>query len=325
MDGFSDPMVDCKETKLRYRADQLYYAPIQSKDGDDTVLGYVCVQEGNDADMVAAATKQAKAILKAAAAASSLDKDISNGEKSSSKGQTTTIALKPFSFIELTEADAATMALIPSPATGKAGSLTMPRDFNLMFQTQVGAAVDASSTAYLRPETAQGIFINFRNVASTSRQKIPFGIAQQGKAFRNEITPRNFIFRSREFEQMEVEYFIPPGDDVWPAVHEQWIADSEAFLLSTGLRPEYLGREVHAGDKLAHYAVACTDITFQFPFGRQELMGIAARGNYDLTQHANGSGKSMLHHFCLALFPFLLSVNTACLIQKSTITVKLLA
>ena len=264
-------MVDCKETKLRYRADQLFFSEIKVVENGDK-LGYVCVLEGNDTDMVAAAVKQAKAVLKVA----------------NRSGDT----VQPFQFVELTLADEAQMAEIPSPATGKPGSLTMPRDFNLMFQTQVGAVSDASSTAYLRPETAQGIFLNFKNVVTTSRQKIPFGIAQTGKAFRNEITPRNFIFRSREFEQMEVEYFIPPGDDVWPEFHTRWIDDSLAFLLSTGLRPELLGRDVHAGDKLAHYAVACTDITFQFPFGKQELMGIAARGNYDLTQHSTGSGKS---------------------------------
>lgn len=305
-------MVDCKVTKLRYRADQLYYAEIRRatiSDGnnnhhEDVILGYVCVQEGNDADMVAAATKQAKAILKAKAAAAAANDTPNDGSSSSTGGGSNSNVplLEPFQFIELTEADEATMALIPSPSSDKPGSLTMPRDFNLMFQTQVGAVSDASSTAYLRPETAQGIFLNFKNVLTTSRQKIPFGIAQTGKAFRNEITPRNFIFRSREFEQMEVEYFIPPGgSDVWSVFHNQWIADSEAFLLSTGLRPELLGRDVHSGDKLAHYAVACTDITFRFPFGTQELMGIAARGNYDLTQHAAGSGKSTLWHTVVVL------------------------
>ena len=277
MDGFSDPMVDCKETKLRYRADQLYYAEIiVDKNGSMENFGYVCVQEGNDSDMVTAATKMSKAILKSADQSGLASK------------------VQPFQFIELTEATEEQIALIPSPATGKPGTLTPPRDFNLMFQTQVGAVSDASSTAYLRPETAQGIFLNFKNVLATSRQKIPFGIAQIGKAFRNEITPRNFIFRSREFEQMEVEYFISPGDDIWPQFHDQWITDSLNFLLSVGLRPELLGRDVHEGHKLAHYAVACTDITFQFPFGKQELMGIAARGNYDLTQHSIGSGKSTL-------------------------------
>uniref|UniRef100_A0A7S2UL72 glycine--tRNA ligase n=1 Tax=Attheya septentrionalis TaxID=420275 RepID=A0A7S2UL72_9STRA len=269
LDGFSDPMVDCKETKLRYRADQLFYSPIIV---DGNTVGYVCIQEANDEDMVKEAKKQVKKMLKA------LDM----------KGQ----AHDAFSFKDLTEASEEEMSQIPSPGSGLP-TLTMPRDFNLMFQTNVGAMSDASSVAYLRPETAQGIFINFKNVMGTSRMKIPFGIAQIGKAFRNEITPRNFIFRSREFEQMEVEYFIPPGDDVWQPYHETWLKQSKDFLLSLGLREELLGWDVHEGDSLAHYARACTDVTFRFPFGTQELMGIAARGNFDLTSHSEGSGKSL--------------------------------
>lgn len=264
-------MVDCKETKLRFRADQLYYAPIRVSDEPD-ILGYVCVQEGNDSDMVKDASKQANALLK----------------ELNRKGK----SIQSFQFRELVEATPEEMKLIPSPASGKP-TLTMPRDFNLMFQTQVGALADESATAYLRPETAQGIFLNFKNVLTTSRQKIPFGIAQIGKAFRNEITPRNFIFRCREFEQMEVEYFIPPGDEVWRPFHQTWMDDSRTFLTDcVGLREDLLGWDVHEGEKLAHYARACTDITFRFPFGVQELMGIAARGDYDLKQHANGSGKS---------------------------------
>mmetsp|Transcript_15378 Transcript_15378/g.38145 ORF Transcript_15378/g.38145 Transcript_15378/m.38145 type:complete len:590 (-) Transcript_15378:1372-3141(-) len=274
LDGFSDPMVDCKETKLRFRADQLFFSPIRLEDDESNeIVGYVCVQEANDEQMVKDAKKQAKALLK--------EKDM--------KGRKT----QAFSFRELIEASEEEMTKIPSPASGKP-TLTMPRDFNLMFETRVGAAVDSDNTAYLRPETAQGIFINFKNVLGSSRQKIPFGIAQMGKAFRNEITPRNFIFRSREFEQMEVEYFIPPGDDVWPEYHQKWIDSSKAFLIDVvGLREDLMGWDVHEGDKLAHYARACTDITFEFPFGNQELMGIAARGNYDLSQHAEGSGKNL--------------------------------
>lgn len=258
-------MVDCKETKLRYRADQLFYSEVKV---DGELLGYVCVQEANDEDMIKEAKRQAKALLK------ELDR----------KGST----VDAFAFQEFTTADEATMEKIPSPASGKP-TLTKPREFNLMFQTNVGAMSDGSSTAYLRPETAQGIFINFKNICSTSRQKIPFGIAQIGKAFRNEITPRNFIFRSREFEQMEIEYFIQ--GDTWETSHEEWIAASKQFLLDIGVREDLMGFEVH--DKLAHYAKACTDITFKFPFGESELMGIAARGDYDLTQHMEGSGKSM--------------------------------
>ena len=269
LDGFSDPMVDCKETKLRYRADQLFCAPVNLEECGTTV-GYVCVLEANDEDMVKAAKKQAKKLLK----------------ENDKKGQ----AIQPFAFKDLTQVSEEEMAQVPSPGSGKP-TLTMPRDFNLMFQTNVGAMQDGSSVAYLRPETAQGIFINYKNVIGTSRQKLPFGIAQIGKAFRNEITPRNFIFRSREFEQMEIEYFIPPGDDVWQPFHEKWISDAREFLESVGLRDDLMGYDVHEGDGLAHYARACTDITFRFPFGEQELMGIAARGNFDLTSHTEGSGK----------------------------------
>jgi glycyl-tRNA synthetase len=269
IDGFSDPMVDCKETKLRFRADQLLFASIQV---NGEIVGYVCVQD--DANAETMANKEAKGILK--------ELKIPQADK-----------YQLSEFRQLVEADESTMAKIPSPASGKP-TLTMPRDFNLMFQTKVGALYDESATAYLRPETAQGIFLNFKNVVSSnSRIKIPFGIAQIGKAFRNEITPRNFIFRSREFEQMEIEYFIPPGDSVWPEFHQQWIADSMTFLQDTmGLRRDLLDYDVHEDSKLAHYAQACTDITFAFPFGKQELMGIAARGNYDLLQHSQGSGKS---------------------------------
>jgi len=270
LDGFSDPMVDCKETKLRFRADQLFYAPVVLKESGERV-GYVLVQEANDEDMMKDAKKQAKKLLKG----------------TDNKGA----EIEAFAFRDLTEATEEEMSEIPSPASGKP-TLTMPRDFNLMFQTNVGAMSDEASVAYLRPETAQGIFINFKNAMGTSRAKIPFGIAQIGKAFRNEITPRNFIFRSREFEQMEVEYFIPPGDDVWEPFHKQWMEDSKDFLTSLGLREDLMGWDVHEGDGLAHYARACTDITFRFPFGVQELMGIAARGNFDLTQHSEGSGKS---------------------------------
>ena len=168
-----------------------------------------------------------------------------------------------------------------------------PKPFNLMFKTFVGPLEEDSARVFLRPETAQGIFVNYLNVQQAMRQKLPFGIAQIGKAFRNEITPRNFIFRSREFEQMEVEYFIPPGgEEVWKPEHEKWLKQSKDFLLSVSLRDDLMGWDVHEGDSLAHYALACTDVTFRFPFGEQELMGIAARGKYDLTQHSEGSGKS---------------------------------
>ncbi len=176
--------------------------------------------------------------------------------------------------------------------TGCGGrDFTAPRDFNLMFKTFIGPVEEDSSVAYLRPETAQGIFVQFGNVLAVSRQKIPFGIAQIGKAFRNEINPRNFTFRSREFEQMELEFFIKPGsDEQW---HEYWIGERLKWYQSIGLPESSLKKLIYDKNDLAHYASACVDIMFDFPFGSQELEGIAARGNFDLTQHQTFSKKSM--------------------------------
>jgi len=169
--------------------------------------------------------------------------------------------------------------------------LTTPRSFNLMFKTFVGPVEEDSSAAYLRPETAQGIFVQFQNVLEVSRRKVPFGIAQIGKAFRNEINPRNFTFRSREFEQMELEYFVKPGtDQEW---HEYWVKERMKWYAGIGLPEESLQKYVYGKQELAHYASACVDVMYDFPFGMQELEGIAARGDFDLTQHQIFSGKSM--------------------------------
>ncbi len=168
---------------------------------------------------------------------------------------------------------------------------TEARLFNLMFETHTGPVKDNASLTYLRPETAQGIFTQYSNVLATSRQKVPFGIAQIGKAFRNEINPRNYTFRSREFEQMELEFFIKPGtDEQW---HEYWVEERMKWYQLVGLPEESLHRDVHAKEDLAHYASACVDVAYDFPFGVQELEGIAARGNFDLSQHQQFSGKSM--------------------------------
>lgn len=220
--GFSDPMVDCKGCKKRYKADQL------------------CEEQ---------------------------DTKLIRTEKG----------------FELPEG-------IKCPSCGVA-DFTEPRDFNLMFKTFIGPVEDDSSVAYLRPETAQAIFAQFSNVLSVSRQKVPFGIAQIGKAFRNEINPRNYTFRSREFEQMELEFFIKPGtDEEW---HEYWVEERMKWYQTIGLPEERLHRDVHAKEDLAHYASACVDVAYDFPFGTQELEGIAARGNFDLSQHQEFSGKSM--------------------------------
>ena len=339
VDGFSDPMVDCKESKLRYRADQLFFARVAGADGEP--LGCVTVLEG--ADTLADATKAAKALVKAL----NKERKAAAAEAGAEPPAKLELGAEPLVLECVADADEATLASVPSPATGKP-TLTPPRAFNLMFETNVGAMADASAKAFLRPETAQGIFVNFKNVQQVARAKVPFGIAQIGKAFRNEITPRNFIFRSREFEQMEIEYFIEPEDDAWRPVHARWIEEcvsraertrarararsakhagetrqgaracaracargadlrpvaAPALPLSLaryeewlsdelGLRRELLGRDVHADDGLAHYARACTDITFRFPFGEQELAGFAARGCFDLTQHQRASGKNL--------------------------------
>jgi len=169
--------------------------------------------------------------------------------------------------------------------------LTPARQFNMMFKTYVGAMEDSSSVAYLRPETAQGIFINFANVLATSRQKIPFGIAQIGKAFRNEINPRNFTFRSREFEQMEIEYFVAPKEA--EEHYKYWTQQRYQWYISLGIDPQHIHLREHEGGELAHYADACSDVEYDFPFGLSELEGVANRTDYDLTKHAEASGKDM--------------------------------
>lgn len=168
---------------------------------------------------------------------------------------------------------------------------TEPRQFNMMFKTQLGAASDQASTAYLRPETAQAIYINFKNVLSTTRVKIPFGIAQIGKAFRNEITPKQFLFRMREFEQMEMEWFCKPEEsNDW---FERWAQARKEFYQAIGITPERIRLRSHAPDELAHYSQACIDVEYDFPFGWKELEGIAHRGNFDLSQHTKHSGKDL--------------------------------
>ncbi len=165
------------------------------------------------------------------------------------------------------------------------------RKFNLMFKTFQGVTEDSASTLYLRPETAQGIFVNFKNIARTTRKKIPFGVAQVGKSFRNEITPGNFIFRIREFEQMELEFFCKPGTDLY--WFEYWRGFCKKWLLDLGMNEEHLRLRDHDKDELCFYSKATTDFEFLFPFGWGELWGVADRTDYDLTQHANHSGQPM--------------------------------
>ncbi|MBA3957636.1 MAG: glycine--tRNA ligase [Parachlamydiaceae bacterium] len=272
--GFSDPMVDCRETKNRYRADHLVTAElIANKDGQQQSLGWLVVVDGDNAQELW--HKKADKLLK----------KFGGGVKNLEAPK----QLQPYS-----ELSAELQKNAIGPDTETVGTLTEPRQFNLMFKTFVGALEDPSAIAYLRPETAQGIFANFRNVVDTSRVKVPFGIAQIGKAFRNEVTPRNFIFRSREFEQMEIEFFVQPNEArQW---YEYWRQARFQWWQKMGISAENLRLRPQTQDELAHYAkegAGSSDIEYRFPFtdpGFGELEGIAHRTDYDLRQHAEHSG-----------------------------------
>ncbi|HUP87226.1 MAG TPA: glycine--tRNA ligase [Acidimicrobiales bacterium] len=177
------------------------------------------------------------------------------------------------------------------PNCGNKGTLTEARNFNLMFKTNVGPVEDSASVAYLRPETAQGMFVNFKNVMETSRKKPPFGIAQIGKSFRNEITPGNFVFRTREFEQMELEFFVPPEEG--PKWFQYWVEQRLQWYVDLGIAKDKLMLRPHEKDELSHYSAGTTDVEFLFPFGWGELEGIAQRTDYDLKKHAEASGQPL--------------------------------
>ena len=171
------------------------------------------------------------------------------------------------------------------------GELSEPRNFNLMFKTHMGPVAESGSEIFLRPETAQGIFVNFKNVLQFARKKPPFGIAQVGKSFRNEITPGNFIFRTREFEQMEIEFFVPPAEaEQW---HEHWMEQRMSWYTTLGIRASHLQLRAHGQDELSHYSSATSDIEYEFPMGFSELEGVANRGDFDLTRHQEFSGQKM--------------------------------
>lgn len=181
----------------------------------------------------------------------------------------------------------------PCPVCGKS-AWTPVRQFQLMFQTNVGAVADQSNIAYLRPETAQSVFVNFKNVMATNRVKIPFGIAQIGKAFRNEITPKQFLFRMREFEQMELEWFCT--DDQANKFFEEWVTSRTDFYAHIGIHREHIQLRPHEKTELSHYSSRTTDVEYEFPFGYKELEGIADRGTFDVTQHSKYSGKDLSVH-----------------------------
>jgi len=264
--GFTDPLADCKKCKARFRADKIF--SVTARDGENVLL-QAGVEADDEAHARAAATAAAnsKTRRRLEQHAEAMVWEVCRGDR-------------------LPDGVAARCPLC-------GGELTDARKFNMMFKTFVGAMEDSSAVAYLRPETAQGIFANYSNVLDTSRLKLPFGIAQIGKAFRNEINPRNYTFRSREFEQMEIEFFCRPDEaDKW---YEYWRDARFQWYVGLGLRSDRLRLRDHEPDELAHYANACADIEYEFPFGICELEGVANRTDFDLTQHQKFSGKDMAY------------------------------
>jgi glycyl-tRNA synthetase len=271
--GFSDPMVDCRATQERYRADQLFVAVWHHPEtaaGEAPRQAWLAGVGASREEAVAELGKKAAKLLKIK------PRDLPS---------------EPVEVREYLRLNIEERARVVGPSTEEPGTLTEPRAFNLMFKTFVGALESESSVAYLRPETAQGIFVNFKNVVDTGRVKLPFGIAQVGKSFRNEITPRNFTFRSREFEQMEIEFFCKPEDA--PHWYSYWRRERFDWYVRHGLRSERLRLRDHDPDELAFYSTATADIEYAFPFGVSELEGIAHRGDYDLAQHMKFSGKDL--------------------------------
>src|ERR1041385_2109895 len=251
VENFTDPMVDCKQCKSRYRLDILF---------DETSV------------------KKKKEVLR----------ELNPGKFEGQ--QKDEIILEQFEKVG-NDNPGPLLAALSCPNCGNKGTFTDARKFNLMFKTYVGPVEDTGNIVYLRPETAQGIFVNFLNVQSASRQKLPFGIAQIGKAFRNEINTKNFLFRTREFEQMEMQFFVKPGaDDEW---FEYWRQQRWNWFLRLGIPNEKLQWHQHPPDKLAHYAKNAYDIEYQFPFGWGEVEGIHNRTDFDLSRHEQFSGKSM--------------------------------
>jgi glycyl-tRNA synthetase len=274
--GFSDPMVDDRETRARYRADQLavYSLELVAPDGEidryDEVLFAAPGEIGKteDKELFEPHRKRIATVQK-------------NNPGKQVRAAAVVNALQ----------DERLRAKVIAPGASAPGTLTAPRAFNLMFKTHVGALEDNSSITYLRPETAQGIFVNFKNVCDTARVRVPFGIGQVGKAFRNEINPRNFTFRSREFEQMEIEFFCRAADAAqW---YRYWRDRRYAWYVNLGIRPANLHLREHDQSELAHYAAGCADVEYDFPFGRSELEGIANRTDFDLRQHMETSGKDL--------------------------------
>jgi glycyl-tRNA synthetase len=265
--NFNDPLVDCKGCKARFRADKVF--SVVARDGENVMLSVGV--EGDSAEQV-----------KESAVSGANSKTRRRIEKASDR--------LTWEIVRCDQRPEGVVSLCP--LCGK--ELTDARKFNMMFKTFVGAMEDSSSVAYLRPETAQGIFANYKNVVDTGRVKLPFGIAQIGKSFRNEINPRNFTFRSREFEQMEIEFFCHP--DEAPKWYQHWRDVRYKWYTDLGLTSSKLHLRDHETDELAHYAEACADVEYEFPFGVSELEGVANRTNFDLSEHQKFSGRDLSYY-----------------------------
>jgi glycyl-tRNA synthetase len=268
--GFADQMVDCRETKGRYRADHVLVVKVDYEDKEGKKIKYLSVY-GED-DVQERVEKKAKKLIRKWG------------------GNEATIKIHEDIFIPYTQVKVEDRELVIAPDADKENTLTEPREFNLMFHSYVGVFQSEESKVYLRPETAQGIFLQYKNVLDTSRVKPPFGIAQVGKSFRNEVTPRNFIFRTREFEQMEMEFFCAPEDGMmW---YEFWVQERLRWWAEQGVNKDNLFRHIIPESELSHYSKGTSDIEYRYPFtapGFGELEGVAYRTDYDLKQHQEHS------------------------------------
>ena len=297
--GFQDPMQTCRQCKRHHRADQVGDGLKESEWGKSLGELYKSQDAVSGLDLKNWARKHGRKLAPGLALVRNPDVTLSwMAERVEKDGS----AIDPIEILRYvaTEQLAQTGLVTPCPHCG--GDLTEPREFNLMFESHAGAVKDESNKVYLRPETAQGIFANFKNVMDSSRVKIPFGIAQIGKAFRNEINPRNYTFRSREFEQMEIEFFCKPdklcrpGEVTAMQWYEFWRDVRLKWYESLGIQSDKLRARQQTDDELAHYSDACTDIEYLFPFSDepQELEGVAHRGDYDLCAHGKAAkGKEM--------------------------------
>ncbi len=280
--GFNDPMVDCRETKQRYRADHVWIRMVQPAEGD---FGIAVVASG--ASEAAAAFEERFERGKPPRHPLTRRYDVSHWQQLTRPGGS---AVRYFDS-PLSQFPKERLSVVFGPDASQPGTLTEPRQFNLMFKTFVGATATDDDIAYLRPETAQGIFVQFKNVVDTTRVKVPFGIGNIGKSFRNEVTPRNFTYRSREFEQMELEFFCHESEALdWYRFWRDWRME---WWQSLGLAGDNLRLRDHEKDELSHYSSATADVEYRFPFTAPdfgELEGIAYRGCFDLTQHQKHSG-----------------------------------